>query len=92
MVEDVAVVEVAGGPLDTTMVTLVPGATSMPAAGLVPMTSPAPVTVEDCETVDPTWNPSRVRLAEAEATLWPLTSGTLTVAGPVETLMSTSEP
>ena len=85
---------ISPAPEETIILTSVPGATSVPAEGLVSMTRPASTSMLDCSSVV-TVKPAVSSSVCASAAVLPETSGTGTfvgVSGPVETTMFTVLP
>src|SRR5665648_532359 len=77
------VVSTTGGPVDTTIVTALPGGAVDPPAGLCEITSPeSTVGSAACSTV--TVNPASSSCDVAELSFCPTTSGTAVSPGPVE--------
>jgi hypothetical protein len=71
--------------------TLVAGATLVPAEGDSLMTLPAATVALLCCVTDPTASPCAVMAPTAEAWAWPTTFGTVTIAGPLEIKRLTGE-
>lgn len=83
---------VASLPCDTTNATLDPGATFVPGAGLVEMTSPFGTLELAWYVTVPTANWSAPSLLDADASERPTTFGTAIELGPLETVRTTVEP
>ncbi len=80
------------GPLETVRAMLVPGETCAPAGGVCASTSPATVVLEVCKLTAPSANGRALKAACAAICVVPVTSGTATAAGPLETIRLTAEP
>jgi hypothetical protein len=84
--------ETGAGPLDTTRFTAVPGATDCPAAGFWLMTLPDATVELDCCVTLPTTSDAPVIALAAAACVSPVTFGTETGAGPLDTTRFTDVP
>ena len=82
----------AAGPDETTIVTDVPTATRLPAAGSVRMTAPAGTVGSGARVVEPTRRPAEVIATMASDCGAPATSGTITRSRAVDTVGSMLEP
>jgi hypothetical protein len=76
----VVVVVVAGEPLDTTMLTELPGRTDAPGPGLDEVTVPAWYWEDGSGVTPPRVRPSWLRRLLACDWLWPMSEGTVTLA------------
>ena len=79
-------------PVETTRLTDELGATCVPAAGDVEITSPFGTEVLGWEVVVPTASPATPSLLEAWASERPVTFGTVIFAGPLDTVSTTVDP
>lgn len=76
----VVVVVVGGDPLDTTMLTVLPGRTDAPGPGLDETICPAWYWEDGCAVTPPRVSPSWLRRLLAWGWVWPMTEGTVTLA------------
>jgi hypothetical protein len=88
----VVVVVAGGGPVDTTMLTELPGGTEVPGPGLVEMICPSANSLEGWAVTPPTTRPACWSRAPAWICVWPMSEGTMALAGPDETVSVTELP
>ena len=91
-VELVVVVVGAGGPVDTAMLTVLPGGTVVPVPGFDDTTRPAGYCADETEVTLPRLSPALPRAWPAAAWDRPISDGTITFAGPDETVSVTVDP
>ncbi len=100
MVDDVVVVELelvvvvvgGGGPDDTAMLTWLPGVTDAPVPGFDDTTTPAGYCADETDVTVPRLSPALPRAWPAAPWDRPISDGTMTFAGPPDTVKVTADP